>query len=127
MHLPRKGVLEFQHWLKFKDRYGPVSSVTVMGQTIIIIHGKQAAHDLLVTQSTKTSARPRFEFGCRMCSFDNFLPLRQYDNDFRRQRELVVRQMGKLSAFNNIQEEEARRFVLRVLNEPENLIKHFQT
>jgi hypothetical protein len=62
-----------------------------------------------------------------MCSFDNFLPLRQYDNDFRRQRELVVRQMGKLSAFNNIQEEEARRFVLRVLNEPENLIKQFQT
>lgn len=98
-----------------------------MGQTIVIIHDKQVVHDLLDTQSIKTSARPTFEFGCNACGFDGFLPLRQYDRDFRRQRQLVVKQLGRGLAVRNVREEEARKFLVRVLNDPENLVKHFQT
>lgn len=29
---------EYLHWLAHKDRYGPISSVKVLGQTMVIIH-----------------------------------------------------------------------------------------
>jgi hypothetical protein len=45
--LPTHGVPEYQHWLKHKNIYGGVSSVSVLGMTLIIVHDKQAAHDLL--------------------------------------------------------------------------------
>ena len=125
MHLPPKGVPEFQHWLKHKETYGSISSITVLGQTLVIIHDKQAAHDLLEKQSTVTSARPKFEFACTMCGLDNFIAMQQYNEEFRRRRRFVHRQLGTKSAFNDVQEVEARRFLLRVLNEPESLIKHF--
>jgi hypothetical protein len=41
MDLPSKDTPEFHHWFKHKDKYGPISSVTVMGLTLVIIHDKR--------------------------------------------------------------------------------------
>ncbi|VUC23970.1 unnamed protein product [Clonostachys rosea] len=127
--LPAQGVPEFQHWIKFKDLYGPISSVSILGQPMILLHDKKAAHDLLEKTSLKTSLRPS-SFFANECGFGNFLPFRQYNETYRWHRRLVHQQIGTkvMSArFNDVQDVESRRFLLRVLKSPENLINHFKT
>lgn len=64
--LPPKGGLEWQHWLKHKDLYGPISAVTVFGQTIILVHDLQIALELLDKRGAKYSSRPRMVFAGEM-------------------------------------------------------------
>jgi hypothetical protein len=60
--LPTEGVPEYQHWLRHKERYGPLSSVTVLGQTIIIVHDKQIAFELMEKRASRYSGRPTMKF-----------------------------------------------------------------
>lgn len=64
--LPPPGKLESLHWLKHKDVYGPISSVTVLGQTLVFIHDKNIAVELLEKRSAIYSGRPRLKFGFDM-------------------------------------------------------------
>ncbi|KAM4066284.1 cytochrome p450 [Hirsutella rhossiliensis] len=105
MDLPPQGILEFQHWLKYKDMYGPISSITVLGQTRIILHDKEAAHDLLEKISTKTSGRPKFEFANTLCGFDKFVHALDLDDTLRLYR----------------------RFIHKHLDQPGGLVKHLKT
>lgn len=127
--LPAPGVPEYQHWIKFKDAYGPISSVTIIGQPMILLHDKNAAHDLLQKQSLKTSMRPT-AFFANECGFGNFLPFRQYNDAYRWHRKLIHQQLGtKITAsqFNHVQDVESWRFLWRCLNEPEKLVNHLKT
>ncbi|KAJ3495243.1 hypothetical protein NLG97_g3532 [Lecanicillium saksenae] len=129
MDLPPEGEAEFQHWLKFKDKYGPISSITVLGQTMIILHDKQAAFDILEKTASKSSSRPRFDFAA-MCGFDRFMAFKNYDSDWRQQRKMVHQQLGtkKLAErFNDVQDVESRRFILNVAKAPQALIQHIKT
>lgn len=56
--LPPKGQVEWKHWIRHKDLYGPISSVTALGQTIILIHDREAASELLEKRALTNSARP---------------------------------------------------------------------
>ncbi|CAH0024773.1 unnamed protein product [Clonostachys rhizophaga] len=127
--LPAPGIPEYQHWIKFKDTYGPISSVSILGQPMILLHDKKAVRDLLEQTSLKTSLRPSSIFADG-CGFGNFLPFRQYNDTYRWHRKLVHQQIGtKVMAarFNDVQDVESRRFLLRVLQNPEDLVKHFKT
>lgn len=64
--LPPKGEPEWKHWLKHKDLYGPISSVTVLGQTIILVHDLDAALELLDKRGGKYSSRGRMVFAGEM-------------------------------------------------------------
>jgi hypothetical protein len=64
--LPLRGAPEWEHWLKHKDVYGPLSSVTVFGQTMIIIHDENLAFELMEKRSSKHSSRPHLEFANEM-------------------------------------------------------------
>ncbi|EGR50169.1 uncharacterized protein TRIREDRAFT_3121 [Trichoderma reesei QM6a] len=128
--LPPPGIPEFQHWLKFKDLYGPISSITVLGQTIIILSDKQTTDDILNKMSLKTSSRPRSFFAYEMCGFENFTSGRPYDATFRLHRKLMHQQAGTkaiASQYNHIHEVESRRLLKRMLDDPNNLLKHFKT
>ncbi|EFZ04142.2 Cytochrome P450 CYP620C3 [Metarhizium robertsii ARSEF 23] len=130
MHLPPKGMPEYQHWLKFKDIYGSISSVTVLGTTLIIIHDRKAAHDILEKNSLKTSGRPKFYFGSDLCGYGKLLSFLQYNDTFRHHRKLVHQQLGTKTAiarFRDIQDVESRRFLLRVLDDPLKLTQHIKT
>lgn len=64
--LPKPGGgLEAHHWLKHKDEYGPISSVTVLGQTIVIINDAQIALELLRDRA-QHQARPHMVFASDM-------------------------------------------------------------
>jgi len=68
--LPPPGAPEYQHWLKHKDQYGPISSVTVLGQTLIILHDKQAAFELMERRANIHSGRPKMKFGFDMYIYE---------------------------------------------------------
>lgn len=128
--LPPKGKPEFQHWLKHKDTYGGISSVTVMGQTLVIIHDKKAALDLLEQKSNRTSSRLQMEFGHKLCGYENLLAVRKYDETSRRQRKLINRQLGTKSdakPYHDMMEAEAGRFLVRSLEKPKGLMQHLRT
>lgn len=127
--LPPKGLPGYQHWQKHRV-YGPITSVTVMGQTVVAVHDKIAAHDILDKRSRGTSSRPSMEFGHKLCGYENLLPIQPFGNTYRRRRKLVHRQFGTKAAvipYQTIQDEESRRNALRILNRPEELVEHMKT
>lgn len=67
---------EYQHWLKHKDMYGGISSENVMGMTLIIVHDKQAAHDLLEQAAAETSGQLTMVMANKLCGYGN-IPLSQ--------------------------------------------------
>jgi hypothetical protein len=129
MDLPSKDTPEFHHWFKHKDKYGPISSVTVMGLTLVIIHDKEATRTILGKKSMKTSARPHLNFAA-LCGFDTFLISHQFNDTYRKQRKMVHQEFGtsaQSARFNPVQQKEALHFLLRTLDDPGNLIKHLKT
>ncbi|KAH8879294.1 cytochrome P450 [Thozetella sp. PMI_491] len=128
--LPPPGVPEYRHWLKHKDKYGPLSSVTVLGNTIIIIHDKKMASELLEKRATKNSGRPQSEFAANMCSMSLYTGYQEYNDDLKLQRKLMHKLLGTRAGadkYNAIQDIEVRRFLLRLLDKPENLFNHLET
>ncbi|PHH61031.1 hypothetical protein CDD81_853 [Ophiocordyceps australis] len=130
MDLAPRGVPDFLHWLKHKDSFGPVSSLTVMGQTLIICHDKEAANEILHKNSAKTAARPAMGCAQRLCGFDRLMPFQQYDQAHRQARKMMYQQFGTralASQFDHVQKMEARRFLLRLLQTPDDWMQHLQT
>ncbi|KAJ5109163.1 hypothetical protein N7456_005838 [Penicillium angulare] len=126
---PPDGTPEYQHWLKHKDLYGGVSSVTVMGMTLVMIHDKQAAHELL-EKSNKTAGRPTMIMANKLCGYESIVVCQPYDSNFRRCRKHLHQELGtKVSAatFRDVQEIEVYRQLVRSLNEPDKWLEHFKT
>ncbi|KAG5917221.1 hypothetical protein E4U42_007331 [Claviceps africana] len=127
--LPPWGIPEYQHWLKLKDTYGPISSLTVFGTTLVILHSHEAAQELLVKKSSKTSARPAFHFA-DMCGQGGLAPTTTSGPVHRQHRKLMHQLMGTkllVEQFSPIQDVESKRLLLRVMNEPSRFIDHIKT
>jgi hypothetical protein len=127
--LPPPGVVEHEHWFKHKDLYGPISSVTVMGKTLIIIHDAKIAHDLLELSSVKTSGRPTSVFANQMCGYGNVIPSQGYTSTFRYMRKLLHRELGTRTLsdrFQHLQEAEVNYQLVRTLNQPEKALEHYK-
>jgi hypothetical protein len=121
---------EYQHWLRHKDLYGPISSVTLLGTTLVIIHDKKAAYDLLEKTSIKTSGRPSMTFANKLCGYERIVLCQGYNSTFRQYRKLLHQDLGtKVSAaqFQDAQEVEVNRQLVRVLNEPDKWLEHLKT
>ncbi|KAG5946185.1 hypothetical protein E4U60_004466 [Claviceps pazoutovae] len=129
LDLPPEGIPEYEHWLKLKDVYGPISSMSVMGTTLVILHSHEAVQELLVKKSTKTSTRPAFHFS-NMCGLGDLTPLVTSGPVHRQHHKLMHQKMGtRLLAgqFSSTQDVESRRLLLRALDDPERLMEHIKT
>ncbi|PHH82289.1 hypothetical protein CDD82_6469 [Ophiocordyceps australis] len=130
MDLAPKDVPPFKHWLKHKDSFGLVSSVKVMGQTIIICHDREAANQLLNKNSAQTSGRPKMGYAQKLCGFGNITTVQQYDKVHRHHRKIMNQQLGTrvlVAQFNGVQELEARRLLLRILRAQNEWTQHVHT
>jgi hypothetical protein len=128
--LPPAGVQEWKHWLKHKDLYGPISSISVFGQTIIIINDVQVATEILEKRSSLNSSRPRLVFANEMVGFGEFMVGPLPPNRFRAYRKAIHGALGTQRAvaqFDGLQDIEVRRFLLRVLEKPKDLFRHIRT
>lgn len=127
---PADGKLEYQHWLNHKDIYGGISSVTVLGMTLVVLHDKKAAHQLLEQTSSKTSGRPTMVMANKLCGYESIVVCQPYNPTFLRCRKYLHRELGtKASAaqFGRAQETEVNRQLVRALNEPGKWLEHLKT
>ncbi|KAJ5780653.1 hypothetical protein N7457_005813 [Penicillium paradoxum] len=130
LDLPPPTTPDWIHWLKHKETYGPVSSVTVMGQTIVILNDVDSAMELLGKRSTIYSSRANLVFPCELVGWDRTLVMQKYSPHFRSSRKAIHQFVGTVPAaaqFHSLQEIEAHRFLLRVLQDQSRLAEHIQT
>ncbi|EAT80928.1 hypothetical protein HBI56_185850 [Parastagonospora nodorum] len=127
--LPKPGMLECHHWLEHKELYGEISSITVLGQTFIIINDAQLALELLRDRPQAHAARPHMVFSSDMIGWNNTLAMSQYTDVFKKHRSNIAKVAGSttsLNVFNRVQEEESVHFLLNVLESPEKLFDHIK-
>ncbi|KAH7374847.1 cytochrome P450 [Plectosphaerella cucumerina] len=127
--LPTPDALEAHHWLEHKKLYGPLSSVSVLGQRLVIINDADIAFELLEKRSAKHSSRPKQVFAGEMVGWENSLGLSPYNSRFRTYRKNMSRIIGSKAAaaqYNNLQEAEVGHFLLHVLRSPDNLFDHIR-
>jgi hypothetical protein len=127
--LPKPGILECHHWLKHKDIYGPISSITVLGQTFIIINDADIAMELLRDRASINSGRPKMVFSGEMIGWTNTLVMHQPDDEFKMHRKNIARvasSTSALSVFDLVQEEESAHFLMHLLKTPEDLFSHIR-
>ncbi|KAF2124167.1 cytochrome P450 [Dothidotthia symphoricarpi CBS 119687] len=127
--MPPPGTLECHHWLKHKDIYGPISSVTILGTTFVIINDAQMAFELLSNRSATHSSRPHQVFSCDMVGWNNSLAMSPYADSFKMHRKNIAKVASSnvaLSVFDRIQEVEAAHFLLNMLESPEALFDHIR-
>jgi hypothetical protein len=128
--LPPDGTPEYQHWLKHKDLYGGISSVTVLGMSLVLIHDKEAAHALLDQMSSKTSGRPAMIMANKLSGYESIVVCQGYNSTYRRYRRYLHQELGtKATAaqFHGIQEIEVGRQLVRALKDPRDWINHLKT
>ncbi|KAI1437328.1 cytochrome protein [Xylaria sp. CBS 124048] len=127
--LPPPGQRECDHWIKHKDLYGPISSVTVLGTTIVIVQSPELAIELLEKRSLNYSSRPKFTFA-EIAGFGNILPMLPYNKTLRSYRRAMHSMLGSpaaVASFMDRQEIESQRLLMRILHEPESFLEHIRT
>ncbi|OCB91350.1 cytochrome P450 oxidoreductase [Sanghuangporus baumii] len=117
-------------WAAHVKKFGALSRLSVFGTNIVVLHDPQAAAALFEKRSAVFSDRPRMVFGGEMCGWENTLALQRYGEAFklfRRELHQVLGTPVAIARFHPLIEVEAKRFLLRVLNDPTKLQKHVQT
>ncbi|VUC29905.1 unnamed protein product [Clonostachys rosea] len=129
LDLPPKGLPQARHWKSHHDKYGPITSITAMGQTIVVVHDLSLAIELLDKGGVKNSSRPWLEFGWRMCGFGQFTIGLEYGYTLRLHRKLILQHIGTEQAVASTQpliEREVGRTLVRMLEVPDNLLKNME-
>ncbi|KAL4801867.1 cytochrome P450 [Aspergillus unguis] len=124
--LPDTNSPDWLHWLKHKDLYGPISTLTVLGQRLIILNDAQAAFEILEKKSIVSSNRPSLPFA-RLCGIEDTILMQPYGKQLKSYRTYVHHEIGSSSSaarFNRAQSIEVRRFLLRLLDAPQHLRRH---
>ncbi|KAL1739761.1 cytochrome P450, partial [Schizophyllum fasciatum] len=121
-----------REWLTFADwgaRYGPVSSVSVLGQRIIVVNSHKVAVDLLEKRSAIYSDRPVLAFIGDFLGWSRAMVFRRYAPDFKMMRKLVHSVIGtqaSMRQFDTVEEEEVHSFLRRLLQTPEDFADHIR-
>ncbi|KAJ2979556.1 hypothetical protein NQ176_g3177 [Zarea fungicola] len=91
---------------------------------MVVIHDRYILNELLEKHSLATSGRPQMRFAGDLCGFNRYLFTSDYNAFAREQRKVMHREIGtdKLARrFEDSQDIESRRLLLRTLNHPKQL------
>lgn len=108
---------------------GPISSVSVLGQHLILIHDEKIAIELMEKRGNIHSSRPVMEFAGKIVGFKDMLGGLPYNDTLRRYRRYLHSVIGtkqSISRFNELQTAEVGRFLLRTLEDPSGLMRHIR-
>ncbi|QRW07923.1 cytochrome P450 family protein [Ceratobasidium sp. AG-Ba] len=111
-----------------EDNKSDVIYVPVVGDSLIILNSHQAAIELLERRSALYSSRPRLIMAGDLVGWDVLLGLTPYGNTVRRVRRLLHdgMSMKAMQAWQPYQEEEALKFIQRLLLTPGDLVAHIR-
>ncbi|KAF7334628.1 Cytochrome P450 [Mycena venus] len=121
-----------QHWLKFAelgDVWGEISSLTVFGQTMIIVNSVKVAEDLLDVRGANFSDRAVIPMAGELCGFNNALILSQYGDRVRKERKLFHQLFGTQAAtaqFALLLSEEIHNLLRNIAKNPSELIEEIR-
>ncbi|KAF7188531.1 Multifunctional cytochrome P450 monooxygenase, partial [Pseudocercospora fuligena] len=128
--LPPKVGRDWEFWYQHKQLYGPISSVTVFGTTIVILNDLEVATELLEKQSNASLNRPHMNFLMGLCGWAHVVSLLSNGHRLRASRKHFHSVMGtqqNLPRFLPLQEAESHRLLLRTLKQPNSFLKHIRT
>ncbi|KAF8197715.1 cytochrome P450 [Mycena galopus ATCC 62051] len=117
-----------KQWLKFTemgDIWGDISSLRVLGKTMIIVNSVEVAEDLLDTRGANFSERPVFPMGGELAGFNNALPLVQYGDRVRKERKLFHQLFGTQSAiqqFHPLLSSEVHKLLRNIAFNPAGIV-----
>ncbi|MCJ1364085.1 hypothetical protein MMC16_003194 [Acarospora aff. strigata] len=127
--MPKPGTLECHHWLQHKELYGPISSVTVLGQTMVIINDPQIAFEIMRDRSAIHSSRPGQIFSGEIVGWKNATAMSPYNDTWKIHRKNIMKVAStnvSISVFDRVQEAESAHFLLNVLDSPNDLFDHIR-
>ncbi|PCH44805.1 cytochrome P450 [Wolfiporia cocos MD-104 SS10] len=111
----------FSQW---SDRWGSIVSVTVFGQTMVILNSIEDAIELLEKRSAIYSDRPDLVVGSKWVGWDKTLVLSRYGHVFREIRRMLSKFMGSRAGVTRYAphlERETSNFVSRIWRRPDYL------
>ncbi|KAF9227082.1 cytochrome P450 [Gyrodon lividus] len=117
-------------WVAFAamgKKYGPIMSMNMFGTQYIILDSVKVVDDILEKRSSISSDRPHLTMGGDLVGWGDSLIFQQYGERFRQHRKFFHRQIGSrtsLATFYPVEEEETKRFLCNVLNNPDDLAGH---
>ncbi|KAF5321043.1 hypothetical protein D9619_000276 [Psilocybe cf. subviscida] len=120
---------EWKTFAQWGEKYGDICSVTVLGQTVIVLNSAQIARDMLDKKSAIYSDRPVLQMGGELVGWKNTMVLLPYGERFRHYRRLFHSVIGSplaVKSFEPSEEIEARRFLRQVLLKPNELATHIR-
>ncbi|KAK0435818.1 cytochrome P450 [Desarmillaria tabescens] len=113
-------------WLTYAEwgrKYGPICSVNLMGQRMIIVNNAKILADL-DRKGAIYSDRPRLEMAGELVGYANTIVLLRYNSRFRNCRKYISKMMGTINSIQKyfpMEEHETRRHLQRVLDNPAKL------
>ncbi|KAI0299744.1 cytochrome P450 [Multifurca ochricompacta] len=116
----------FNAWGK---KWGPITHITLFGQHFIIINSLNAAIKMLEVKSSIYSDRPTFPVLGEIMGWESGVALCHYGERFRAFRRLFHQAMGtRTSVLKHypVLERETHRFLQRLLESPDQLMKNLQ-
>ncbi|KAJ6779280.1 cytochrome P450 [Mycena vulgaris] len=114
-------------WLKFAqlgDVWGDISSLTVFGQTMIIVNSLKVAEDLLDVRGANFADRPVIPMGGELVGFNNSLSLSQYGDRVRTERKLFHQLFGSnatIKQFVPLLSSEIQKFLKNIVLNPDEV------
>ncbi|KZT41671.1 cytochrome P450 [Sistotremastrum suecicum HHB10207 ss-3] len=117
-------------WLKYSEwakRYGPIIYYRIGNQPYIILQNAKAATDLLEKRARIYADRPNNIMFDKLVGSTNIMTRTKYrDPRFPKYRKMFHDELGVRGgkAHWAVQEQEARVFLMNLLNDPENFLLH---
>lgn len=108
---------------------GPMTTVSVFGQTMIIVNSAKTANDMMDKKSAIYSDRPVMQMGGELVGWKDTLVLVPYGDRFRNYRKFfhqVIGSNSSVSLFYPTEELETHRFLKSVLKNPDELVAHIR-
>ncbi|KAJ6477966.1 cytochrome P450, partial [Mycena vulgaris] len=115
-------------WLKFAqlgEVWGDISSITLFGQTMIIVNSLKIAEDLLDVRGANFSDRPIIPMGGELVGFKNVLAFSQYGDRHRKERKLFAQLFGShavLKQFVPLLTSERQKMLQKMLVNPNGVL-----
>ncbi|KAI0035465.1 cytochrome P450 oxidoreductase [Vararia minispora EC-137] len=121
---------EWLYWAKLRETHGPVVSVTVLGQPIVVLNTIEACQDLMEKRSSIYSGRPVLQFAGKMVGWDRQMILSEDGERHRAMRKMFARHIGTpatIREYKDMQEEETRLFLVEMAQKPEIVLTHLRS
>ena len=106
---------------------GNIVSISIFGQTIVVLNSVDAAIDMLEKKSVIYSDRPVLQMGGELVGWKKMLVLVPYGDRFRNYCKLFHKTIGSnaaISKYSASEEMETHRLLKRILANPNNLGAH---